>query len=192
MKIILSLLAAFLFLLAGCTHPIPQDFKETESTTEILGPHSVPEETEPSSQPAPIELIEGPTNTPYINKVLLETVERITTPDMTEYEKAKAAFDYLIELTYFEKPIALDIWRIRGGGEIPSYVENKCLSVLLYGLGECEDYAAALAMLLRTMGMKAEYVPGLTYSAEGPLVDHAWTSSKIMFPETVLSVTAIL
>ena len=82
MKIILSLLAAFLFLLAGCTHPIPQDFKETESTIEILGPHSVPEETEPSSEPAPIELIEGPTNTPYINKVLLETVERITTPDI--------------------------------------------------------------------------------------------------------------
>lgn len=180
MKIILSLFTIFLLLLVGCTHPAPQDSQKTEATTEILGPDSVQEETtEPFSHQAPIELIEGPTKTPYINKVLLETVERITTPDMTEYEKAKAAFDYLIELTYFEKPIALDIWRIRGGGEKPSYVENKCLSVLLYGLGECEDYAAALAMLLRTMGMKAEYVPGLTYSAEGPLVDHAWTVAEI-------------
>ena len=103
MKIILSLFAVFLLLLAGCNHSSQQASQQTESTTEILGPGSIREETEvlPSNQ-KPIELIKGPTKTPYINKVLLETVERITTPDMTEYEKAKAAFDYLIELTYFE------------------------------------------------------------------------------------------
>ena len=39
----------------------------------------------------------------------------------------------------------------------------------------CEDYAAALTLVLRGMGLAAEYVPGLTYSAEGHLVDHAWT-----------------
>lgn len=43
----------------------------------------------------------------------------------------------------------------------------------------CEDYAAALTLLLRGMGLEAQYVPGLTYSAEGNLVDHAWTMVKI-------------
>lgn len=39
----------------------------------------------------------------------------------------------------------------------------------------CEDYAAALTLLYRAAGLQAEYVPGITYSAEGPLVDHYWT-----------------
>lgn len=43
----------------------------------------------------------------------------------------------------------------------------------------CEDYAAALTLLLREMGLEAAYVPGLTYSAEGNLVDHAWTLVKV-------------
>ena len=43
----------------------------------------------------------------------------------------------------------------------------------------CEDYAAALTLLLRELGLEAEYVPGLPYSVEGNLVDHAWTMVKI-------------
>lgn len=118
--------------------------------------------------------------TSYIDQVVRDTIAKFATPGMTEYEKAKAAFDYLIENTYLDDPVGLDLWRIRGeGDELPSFVENRSLSVLLYGVGMCEDYAAALTMLLRGMGLEAEYVPGLTYSAKGALVDHAWTMAKI-------------
>lgn len=116
----------------------------------------------------------------YVDQVVRYTVAKFETPGMTEYEKAKAAFDYLIENTSLDDPVGLDLWRIRSSGdEAPSFVENRSLSVLLYGVGMCEDYAAALTMLLRGMGIEAEYMPGLTYSVKGELVDHAWTIAKI-------------
>ena len=59
------------------------------------------------------------------------------------------------------------------------FVEQRALSPLRFGVGMCEDYAAALTLLLRGMGLSSEYVPGLTFSAEGHLVDHAWTMVQI-------------
>jgi Uncharacterized protein involved in cytokinesis, contains TGc (transglutaminase/protease-like) domain len=118
---------------------------------------------------------------PYIDQVAQQVIAQITEPGMNEYERAKAAFDYIIESTTLIEPLGLDLWRIRGDyAQPPAFVENRSLSVLLYGVGMCEDYAAALTVLLRGMGMEAEYVPGLTYSAAGTgLVDHAWTIAKI-------------
>jgi len=109
-----------------------------------------------------------------------EAAESIATPGMGEYQRAKAAFDYMIEHTAIGEPVGLAVWRIHGGGESPiPFVEQRAVSPLAYGVGMCEDYAAALTLLLRGMGLEAEYVPGLTFSAEGHLVDHAWTVVKI-------------
>ena len=58
-------------------------------------------------------------------------------------------------------------------------MEQRALSPLRFGVGMCEDYVAALTLLLRDMGLRAEYVPGLIYSVEGHLVDHAWTIVQI-------------
>ena len=46
-------------------------------------------------------------------------------------------------------------------------------------LGSCEDYAAALTVLLQEMGLEAVYVAGLTISVEGDFVDHAWTAVQL-------------
>lgn len=122
---------------------------------------------------------DGPSGNPYLNHLLARTIQEFATPGMTEYEKAKAAFDYIIENTVLGEPIGLDLWRIHGDGDPLPFVENRSLSVLQFGVGMCEDYAAALTMLLRGLGLEAVYVPGLTYSLEGHLVDHAWTVAKI-------------
>jgi hypothetical protein len=113
--------------------------------------------------------------------VTQETIAKFLTPEMGEFEKAKAAFDYIIETATLDDPIGPDIWRVRGqDGPAPDFVANRSLSVLAFNVGMCEDYAAALTMLLRGMGLEAEYVPGLTYAADGSgFVDHAWTVSKI-------------
>jgi transglutaminase-like putative cysteine protease len=59
-------------------------------------------------------------------------------------------------------------------------VENRAVSVLAFNVGMCEDYAAAFTLLLRGMGLEAEYVPGLTYAADGTgFVDHSWAVCKI-------------
>ena len=117
---------------------------------------------------------------PYLQELVRAAAEEISAPEMTDYEKAKAAFDYMIAHTSFQEPVGLDLWRIHGGGEEPiDYVQERALSPLRFGLGTCEDYAAALKLLLEEMGLKAAYVPGLTYSAEGHLVDHAWTAVEL-------------
>lgn len=117
---------------------------------------------------------------PYLNELVASIAEKITSPDMNDYEKTKAAFDYMITHVSMGEPIGQELWRIYGGGKEPiPFVEQRALSPLRFGVGMCEDYAAALTLLLRGMGLSAEYVPGLTFSAEGHLVDHAWTMVEI-------------
>lgn len=185
-------------LLAGCNlMDSSRTPPETESTSVAASseassqeepvPVSSPEpESEASSGPEPEELAsieeepaaeEGPS---YIEQLVADKVAEIITPGMSEYERAKALFDYMIENTWLIEPVGLDLWRIRGDGDpLPSYLENRSISVLLYGIGMCEDYAATFTLLLRGAGLEAEYVPGLTYSTQGALVDHAWTVAKI-------------
>lgn len=122
----------------------------------------------------------GPAPKEYISQIVGDVIPKFAETQMSEYEKTKAAFDYLIETGYYQWPLALDVWRIRcGEGEALSFVENRSLGVLLNGVGTCEDYSAALVMLLEGMGIEARYVPGLTYHREGHLVHHAWTMAKV-------------
>ena len=123
---------------------------------------------------------EAPAEPAYLDQLVAQTVAKFATPDMSEYEKAKAAFDYMIENTILDEPLGLELWRVHGGGDTPiPFLEQRALSPLRFGVGMCEDYAAAFTMLLRGMGLEAQYVPGLTYSAEGHWVDHAWVIAKI-------------
>ncbi len=117
---------------------------------------------------------------PYLRELAASIAGELVSPEMSEYEKAKAAFDYIITHVSMGEPIGPELWRIHGGGDTPiPFVEQRALSPLRFGVGMCEDYAAALTLLLREMGLSAEYVPGLTFSAEGHLVDHAWTMVQL-------------
>ena len=185
MRIIALLLAAL--LLAGCMEggrgesKQDPDLSSGSAASRSEGPSSagesaiVPDSVSEAEPPAEEEEYR------YIDEVVQVVADRIVTPGMGEYEKAKAAFDYMIEHTALTDPVGLELWRIRGSyHEPPAFVENRSLSAMLYGIGMCEDYAAAFTVLLRTMGLEAVYVPGLTYSAAGTgLVDHSWTIAKI-------------
>jgi hypothetical protein len=141
---------------------------------------AVPEEPIVADEPlAPPSLTPGLPS--YIETLAQETIAKFIRPGMSEYEKTKAAFDYIIETSTLDDPIGLDLWRIRGkDGTPPTFEQNRSISVFLFEVGMCEDYAAALTLLLRGMDMEARYVPGLTYAADGSgLVNHAWTVAKI-------------
>lgn len=118
--------------------------------------------------------------TSYLDQLIEQSLADFSVPGMSESQRAKAAFDYMIEHTSPGEPIGPALWRTQAAGEerLP-FLEQRALSPLRFGVGMCEDYAAALTLLLRGLGLEAEYVPGLTYSAEGHLVDHAWTVAKI-------------
>ena len=174
---------------------------ESVSQTPVDGPASQPEtsgdEIRGSEADLPVTLVpeqtpsasvsvqEDPADEsellhPYIQSLLEDIAAEIATPEMGEYERAKAAFDYMLTHTVIGEPIGQELWRTHGGGEEPiPFLQQRALSPLRFGVGMCEDYAAALTLLLRQLGLKAAYVPGLTYSVEGHLVDHVWTMVQI-------------
>lgn len=121
-----------------------------------------------------------PTVREYIRQVVKEHVSKIEKPDMTEYEKVKAAFDYILEIGFYEDAPALDVWRWRtAADEAPTREEMRGLNMLLFGADTCEGYAAALNMLLGEMGVETRYMTGLTYLAQGGLGYHSWSQVKL-------------
>ena len=181
-KITAPLLAVVLLLAAvGCGREPSAEGPPPSSSEEVASPAS----SEPVDGDVPIIIgwladREIEELHPYLRQLVEETAAAIATPEMGEYQRVKAAFDYMIRHVAMGEPAGLDLWRVHGGGDTPiSFVEERAISPLKYGIGMCEDYAAALTLLLRGMGLEARYVPGLTYSAEGNLVDHAWTVVKI-------------
>ena len=175
MRAMISVALCLCVSLCGCTGVSVSEPSSPESQIEYAS-SSVVEMADPSSEPES----SLPTADEYISSVVEQCLEEFYDPAMSEYEKTKAAFDYLIEKGTFSEPIGFDVWRLRSyGGDVPGYLENRSLSLLVFGRGACEDYASALYMLLTAMGLEAEYVPGLTYAAEGGLTDHAWNRVKI-------------
>lgn len=117
----------------------------------------------------------------YICSVIDEVLAQTITDDMTDVQKVTAVYRRLVtETAFFDEPVGTDIWRYRGDPEnIPTIYEIRSISPLLFGIGSCEDYASAFVTLCDRMGFEALYVPGLTYSVEGKLVDHAWAMVKL-------------
>lgn len=162
-------------LLAACgtqTQPQPETRPEISvppPPASQSGPHA-PEDSQEQRQEE---------EEPYVRVIAKQISKEFSTTSMNEVEKAKAAYEFVIRTTHFAQPVGLEAWRVRGGGAAPSYVETRALSPLLFGLGACEDYAAALVVLLQSMGMEAQYLPGLTISVAGEFVDHAWVVAKV-------------
>lgn len=164
-------------LVAGCSLPLGEGEPSISGPSQPDAPPvlSAPEE-EPAPPPEEPPVPDEGGVHPYIRELAEKRAEALLVPGMSDYQKAKAAFDDMIAHTVMGEPIGAELWRVHGGGEEPvPFLEQRALSPLKYGVGMCEDYAAALTLLLREMGLEAQYIPGLTFSAEGHLVDHAWT-----------------
>jgi transglutaminase-like putative cysteine protease len=91
-------------------------------------------------------------------------------------QAVRALYEYLIREVWFSDPVGLDAWRYLPPyrQEALPYLENRAFSPLQFGIGSCEDFAAALVLLLRAAGFRAEYVAGYTLSVEQKYIDHAW------------------
>lgn len=134
-------------------------------------------ESETDSQRAPQTAMDAlPDADTYIQTLASEKAAALITPDMDAREKIRSAYKWVIENVYFADPIGVDSWQLAARPDkAPAFLENRAFSPLQYGVGSCEDFAAALTLLLRGMGFRAQYVSGLVISAEGDFVDHAWT-----------------
>lgn len=116
----------------------------------------------------------------YIQVRRDEILQTIIREEMDTYERVKAIHDYLVTTASYEQPIGLEAWILYGEeNQIePTYLEKRASSILLYGFGYCEDYAAAMAVLAQSAGVEVRYLAGLGY-AQGRFMDHAWNQVKI-------------
>lgn len=116
----------------------------------------------------------------YIRSLAKSAGEQLLSSGMSEREKVRAAYVWAVESIYFAQPVGIDSWQLyASAGVKPGFLEAHALSPLLYGVGSCEDFAAALTLVLRAMGFEARYVYGMVISAQGSFVDHAWTMVRL-------------
>lgn len=114
----------------------------------------------------------------YTQTLVAAVTKKLPDTIISDTGKIQWVYDYLVENTWISQPVGMDCWQWRGDprAPVPGYLETRAISPLAFGLGSCEDYAAALVLLLRDMGFVAGYLPGITISVEGEWVDHAWVT----------------
>ena len=165
-------------LLGACTPAENASSSSEAGTVSQSTPASQESSSQESHVPGPEETLPPPQD--YLQQVVQEHVRQIQRPGMTDYEKVKAAADYLMAWSYYQRPIALDVWRWRTAGETPlTYEETRGLYLLLFGFETCEGYTAALNLLLEEMGIETRYMTGMTYLARGGLGYHSWSQVKV-------------
>ncbi len=168
--------------LCGCavSETLPEKISESSSLEQIS---AVSSEPEPEPIPEKVYLNPAdylPATADYVSQIIKEHAAKIEKPGMTEYEKVKAATDYVMSIGYYTVSPALDVWRWRSAGDsVPTYEEMRGLNMLLFGAETCEGYTAALNLLLNEMGVETRYITGLTYLARGGLGYHSWSQVKI-------------
>lgn len=102
------------------------------------------------------------TGRPELDELLNQIFAQIITPDMDTHDKLKACYDYLIVHTDYAQNSAF-------GG---SY--NRAYALLTEGVGVCDDYSAAFAVMARKIGVPMYTAMGSTHRSGGGFTGHAW------------------
>lgn len=125
------------------------------------------------------------TNNEVLDKQVDDILARIITPEMTNYEKVQAIYDYVIANSTY------------GGGiiywnEMMSFMGNRIYTnqsdiemvymshvILDTGVGVCDNYAAAFTVLTRAIGVESYWVGGKVAYSGGGYVGHRWNNIKV-------------
>lgn len=99
---------------------------------------------------------------------IIALANQITTEDMTEYEKAKAIYEYTA------KNVSYDVDKLKNVG---NEWDDSALKTLELKSGVCVDYAYLAAALSRAVGLETRYIVGTAGSAFDP-ENHAWVEVK--------------
>lgn len=152
------------------------------SSPDIAEPNPPAETSAPLPEPStPLPESSAPTlENAYIASLADKFLSSLPLEGQEDAEKIRLVYCRLIASTAFQDPIGLESWRWRGDpAQLPTYLENRALSPLAFGIGSCEDYAAAMTLLLEHMGFEARYLPGMTVSLKREFVDHAWSMVRL-------------
>jgi len=113
------------------------------------------------------ELYPTSTGVAYCDEVVWATLNRITTDDMSTYEKVLACYNYLIDTcSYGDNVLRLDFPEDNGTA--------RAYGMLVGHVGACDDYSCAFAALVRAIGLNCYTVYGQTARADGGYTGHIW------------------
>ena len=118
------------------------------------------------------------------DQLVEQTLAKITTPQMTTYEKVKACYDYLITTCSYGGRGHLYLYRnnnlVLDGQEIAAS-DGKSVDgavnayeMLKEHAGVCDDYSCAFAAMVRRIGLNCYTVGGLTARADSGMTGHVW------------------
>ena len=114
----------------------------------------------------------------YCDEIVWQTLNQITTENMTTYEKVKACYDYLvITCRYGDNVLRLDFPEANGTA--------RAYGMLVGHVGACDDYSCAFAALMRSIGLNCYTVYGQTARASGGYTGHIWCVMNINGAEYV-------
>lgn len=94
---------------------------------------------------------------------------QITTPQMTNYQKIKACYDWLIVNCSYGAPITSNM-----SGTFYTYDDLGSCALLLNRRGTCDQYAYAFSAMTRALGFESYCVGGLTSKRGGGYGGHTW------------------
>ena len=113
------------------------------------------------------ELYPTSTGEDYCDEIVWQTLNQITTDDMTTAEKVRACYDYLVDTcSYGDNVLRLDFPEDNGTA--------RAYGMLVGHVGACDDYSCAFAALTRAIGLNCYTVYGQTARADGGYTGHIW------------------
>ncbi len=113
------------------------------------------------------ELYPTSTGEEYCDEVVWQTLNQITTDDMTTYDKVLACYNYLVDTcSYGDNVLRLDFPEDNGTA--------RAYGMLVGHVGACDDYSCAFAALTRAIGLNCYTVYGQTARADGGYTGHIW------------------
>lgn len=114
-----------------------------------------------------------------LNDLIDQILAQIITEEMTNYDKVKACYDWLITNTeYGLNPEMPSI-------EVTTWEEYEAYDVLSSHYGVCDHYAAAFAKMMQAVGLDCRVEGGFTHRADGGYTPHAWNIMTINGTEYV-------
>ena len=107
------------------------------------------------------------TGADFCDEIVWQTLNQITTENMTTYQKVRACYDYLVDTcSYGDNVLRLDFPEDNGTA--------RAYGMLVGHVGACDDYSCAFAALTRAIGLNCYTVYGQTARASGGYTGHIW------------------
>ena len=107
------------------------------------------------------------TGADYCDEIVWQTLNQITSDNMSTYDKVRACYDYLVyNCSYGDNVLRLDFPEDNGTA--------RAYGMLVGHVGACDDYSCAFAALTRAIGLNCYTVYGQTARADGGYTGHIW------------------